>query len=249
ALDQRQKIALHALTRYVTAGAAFARADFVDFIEENDAVVFDVPDGFLGELIGIEELVGFLVDQNFVGILHGDAASLGAAAAKLAEDVADGNRAHLSARHAGNVEQRQAATAARLHLDLNFLVVELAGAQLLAKGFLGRSAGIGADERIEHALLGGLLRTRLDVLAFAVAGQSDGDLDQVAHDLFDVAADIADLGEFRRLDLQKRRTGKLGEAARDLRLADTGRADHQNVLRQHLFAQPIVELQAPPAIA
>ena len=110
-------------------------------------------------------------------------------------------------------------------------------------------AGIGADQRIEHAILGGLLRARLDVLAFPLARQRDGDLDQVAHDLLDVAADIADLGEFRRFDLEERRAGELREAARNLGLADAGRPDHQNVLRQHFFAQPVVELQPAPAVA
>src|SRR3546814_6814968 len=41
---------------------------------------------------------------------------------------------------------------------------------------------------------------------------------EVARDLFDVAADIADLGEFGRLDLDERRVGELGEAARNLGL-------------------------------
>ena len=89
----------------------------------------------------------------------------------------------------------------------------------------------------------------LDVLALALARQRDGDLDEVAHDLLDVAADIADLGEFRRLDLEERRAGELGEAAGNLGLADAGRPDHQDVLRQHFLAQPLVELQPAPAVA
>ena len=106
-----------------------------------------------------------------------------------------------------------------------------------------------ADQRIEHALLGGLLRARLHVLALALARLRDRDLDQVAHDLLDVAADIADLGELGRLDLEERRAGELGEPARNLGLADAGRADHQDVLGQHLLAQLVVELQPPPAVA
>ena len=77
----------------------------------------------------------------------------------------------------------------------------------------------------------------------------DADLDEIAHDLLDVAADIADLGELGRLDLEEGRAGELGEPARNLGLADAGRADHQDVLRQHLLAQLLVELQAPPAVA
>ena len=94
-----------------------------------------------------------------------------------------------------------------------------------------------------------LLCLGLDVLAFPVACQRDGDLDEVAHDLLDVAADIPDLGEFRRLHFEERRTGKLGEAACDFGLADAGRSDHQNILGQDFFAQPLVELQPPPAVA
>ena len=100
-----------------------------------------------------------------------------------------------------------------------------------------------------HALLGGLLGARLHVLALPLAGQRDADLDEVADDLLDVAADIADLGELGRLDLEERRAGEPRQAARDLGLADAGRADHQDVLRQHLLAQLVVELQAAPAVA
>ena len=90
---------------------------------------------------------------------------------------------------------------------------------------------------------------RLDVLALALARLRDRHLDEIADDLFDVAADIADLGELGRFDLDERRVGEPGEAARDLGLADAGRADHQDVLRHHLFAQAALELQPPPAVA
>ena len=86
-------------------------------------------------------------------------------------------------------------------------------------------------------------------MRFLLARLRDRDLDQVAHDLLDVAADIADLGELGGLDLEEGRAGEPGEAAGNLGLADAGRADHQDVLRQHLLAQLLVELQAPPAVA
>ena len=65
-------------------------------------------------------------------------------------------------------------------------------------------------------------------------------LDEITHDLFDVAADVADLGELGRLDLEERGLGQAGEPPRNLGLADAGRADHQDVLRQHLIAQLLV---------
>src|SRR4030095_10709738 len=57
------------------------------------------------------------------------------------------------------------------------------------------------------------------------------------------------LGELGGLDFEERRARELGEAARNLGLADAGRPDHQDVLGQHLLAQPIIELEATPAIA
>ena len=52
--------------------------DLVDLVEEHDAVVLDRLDRLLHELVLVEQLVGFLADQGFVGFLHGDAARLGA---------------------------------------------------------------------------------------------------------------------------------------------------------------------------
>ena len=82
-----------------------------------------------------------------------------------------------------------------------------------------------------------------------LAGHGDRDLDEIARDLLDVAADIADLGEFCRLDLEERRLRQPGQATGDLGLAAAGRADHQDVLRRYLLAQLGGQLLAPPAIA
>jgi len=93
------------------------------------------------------------------------------------------------------------------------------------------------------------LRARAHVLSPSLAGLRDRDLQQVADDLLDVAAHIADLGELGGLDLEEGRARELGEAAGDLGLANARRPDHQDVLGLHLFAQLIVELQPPPAVA
>ena len=169
-------------------------------------------------------------------------------AAHLAEDIADRDRAHLRAGHAGNLEQRHA-PARGLHLDFDFLVVELAGAQALAEGILGRRARVLADQGADHALLGRELGAGAHVLASFFPRLGDRHLHQIAHDLLDVPADIADLGELGRLDLDEGRAGKPGEPAGNLGLADAGGTDHQDVLGQHLLAQLLIELQASPAIA
>ena len=49
--------------------------------------------------------------------------------------------------------------------------------------------------------------------AAAVAFEPNRFLDEVAGDLLDVAADIADLGELGRFDLHERRVGELAPAA------------------------------------
>ena len=109
---------------------------------------------------------------------------------------------------------------------------------------------VGAHQGIEHPLLGGQMRLGLHDLAPPVLlDEADPDLDQVAHDLLHVAADIADLGELGRLDLEERRVGEPRQPARDLRLAAAGRPDHQDVLGRHLLAQRPVELLPPPAVA
>ena len=82
-----------------------------------------------------------------------------------------------------------------------------------------------------------------------VLHQLDGDLGQIADDRLDVAADVADLGELRRFDLQERRARQPRQAPRDLRLSDAGRPDHDDVLRRDLVAQLRRELLPPPAIA
>ena len=120
---------------------------------------------------------------------------------------------------------------------------------LRAEHLAGLVARALAGQRVDHPVLGGLVGARLDPLAHLLAHHDDGGVDQVAHDLLDVAADVADLGELGRLDLEERRLGELGEAARDLGLADAGGADHQDVLRIDLLADVVGQLLAPPAVA
>ena len=54
---------------------------------------------------------------------------------------------------------------------------------------------------------------------------------------FNITAHIAHLGIFGCLDFYKRGTRKLGEAAGDLGLSNTGGTDHDYVLRNDLFPQ------------
>ena len=74
-------------------------------------------------------------------------------------------------------------------------------------------------------------------------------LDQIADHRLDVAPDVADLGELRRLDLDERRLRESRQPPRDLGLADAGRADHQDVLRRDLLGQLGRQLLTSHAVA
>jgi hypothetical protein len=75
------------------------------------------------------------------------------------------------------------------------------------------------------------------VLEPLLAHHVDAELHEVADHRLDVAADVADLGELRRFDLEERRLRQLREPARDLGLADAGRPDHQDVLGRDLLGE------------
>ena len=114
----------------------------------------------------------------------------------------------------------------------------------------GRTRPRGAGhEDVEDALLGGVLGARALPAHRRLALLLDRHVDQVADDRVDVLADVADLGELGRLDLDERRVGQARQAARDLGLADAGRADHEDVLRRDLAAHRLVDLLAAPAVA
>ena len=105
------------------------------------------------------------------------------------------------------------------------------------------------QQHLEQAILGGEFGAVLDLLELLLAHHVDAHLDEIAHDGLDVAADVADLGELRGLDLEEGRVGQLRETSRNLRLAHAGRADHEDVLRHDLLGELGPELLAARAIA
>ncbi len=250
ALDQRQQITLHPLATDIGADALGARGDLVHLVEEDDAVVLDHVDRLADDAVLVEQLVGLFADQRLVGVGNGHPLFLGRTAAeRLAQHFANIEHAHLRARHAGNVEGRQLQRRRVGHLNLDLPVVQLAASQHAAKLLARLGTGLVPHQGGDHPLLGRELGLGGDLLAQPLAGHVHGDLQQVADDLLDIPADVADLRELGRLHLEERRLRQVGEPAGDLGLADARRADHQDVLRQNLLAHVAVELLAPPAIA
>ena len=104
------------------------------------------------------------------------------------------------------------------------------------------------QQQIEHPLLGRVTRLFAHLHQPLLLHHVDGQLDEVAHHGLDVAPHVSDLGELRRLDLDERRLREPREAARDLGLADAGRADHQDVLWMNLTPQLLVQELPPVAV-
>ncbi len=156
----------------------------------------------------------------------------------------------LDAGGGGDFEGRPAL----LDVDFHHAVVELAGAQALAQlfaGAVGAFGGLGLrrHQQIEQAFFGVALGALADFVEALLAHHVDGDLHQIADHGFDVAADVADLGELAGFDLEERRIGELGEPARQLRLADAGGPDHEDVLGHHLLGHLRLQFLAADAVA
>ena len=182
------------------------------------------------DVVVVEQPRGFLVGQLLHRVGDGRLELLAPSAAHLLEHALDLARQFLHAgrRHDFHLRRK------RRDLDLHFAVVERAFAQHLAE-FLARG---GVDrlhvgevhlahrrqQHVEQALLGGVGGVVAHLARLGLARLLDRDFDQVADDRVDVAADVADLGELGRLDLDERRIGEPRQAARDFRLAHAGRA-------------------------
>jgi len=86
-------------------------------------------------------------------------------------------------------------------------------------------------------------------LTVLFAQQLDRSVGQITDDRLYIATYITHFGEFGGFDLDERCVGELGQTAGDFGLADTGRADHQNVLGGYFDTQFFRQLHAAPAIA
>lgn len=245
ALDQRQQVALHAFAADRSA-THIADRNLVDLVQENDAILLGAGDGDARDIILVQTLVLLFLDQLVPGI--GDAqlaALLLILAQRLGHHVGQVDHADLAA-HAGNIHRHRRAVG-DFHLDLD--IVHLVLFDPLAEGQAGRFARFLARKRVEQTVHRRLRRRFAHGFAATVLLQPYRFLDQVADDLFDVPADIADLGELGRLDLHERRIGQLRKTTADLGLAAPRRPDHQDVFGRHLVAQIVGQMLPPPAIA
>jgi len=87
AFDQRQQVALHTLARDVAADV-LACGDFVNFIQKDDAVLFDVVDGNRAQVVFVDALGGLFFDDELEGFLDLEFARFGFVACQIGEHAA-----------------------------------------------------------------------------------------------------------------------------------------------------------------
>ena len=212
------------------------------------------------DAVHVDELLLFFLRQILERLGHLHAPLLRLALEQARQHVLQVDVDFLDRRAGDDLERRKRLLA---HVDVDHARVEAAGAQLLAEPlarlmlllargarvFVRRDRPRRRQQDVEQPLLGVLRRLRAHFLEPLLAHHVDAELDQVAHHRLDVAPDVADLGELRRLDLHERRLREPREPARDLGLADAGRPDHQDVLRRDLFGQLRRELLPARAVS
>ncbi len=249
ALDNGKNVALHAFARDVRAVAGFASGHLVDFIDEDDAHLLGAFHGYARDLVHVQQLVLFFLDQVFESVGDAHFAFFLLLAEHAGEHVLDVDVHLLHALVGDDFERRHGALA---DFEVDHALVELAFAQLEAEFFARtlrlftlrghfrvRSAGRGRRRRrkqeIEHAFFRGLLGAVGDFVEFFLADHVDGSLDEIADHRFHIAADVADFGVFRSFDLDERAAGEARQPARDFCFSHAGRPNHQNILGQNVF--------------
>ena len=105
------------------------------------------------------------------------------------------------------------------------------------------------QQQIEQTFFGVQFGLVFDFFELFFAHHVDGDLDEVAHNGFDVAADVADFGELRGFDFEEGRVGQLGQTAGDFGFAYAGGPDHDDVFGHDLVGEIGRKLLAAHAIA
>src|ERR1700681_136404 len=228
----------------------FAAGNFIDLVDENDAHLFGALDSSASDLIHIEKLVFFFLDQVFERIGHGHFAFLFLLAEHSGEDVFNIDVHFFNTLIGNNFEGRHGALA---DFNVYHTLVVFAFAELHAQFFAG-AVGLFAlcgnvrftgsrcrcrrrwKQQVEDALLGGLFRAVGDFVELFLANHIDGCLHQIANHGFHIATNVANLGVLGGFHLDEGTTRETGQAARNFRFAYTGWADHQNIFRQNIFS-------------
>ena len=244
--NQGQQVALNPFAADRPAAPRIRHRNLVNFVQEYDAIGLCIGKRDPVHIVLVKALFGFFLDQFLPRIGHLHLAPFQIVLAKCL------------AHHLAKIDHPDIATHARYfhrhrrivgHFDFNFDLVHVPVANALAECFACRLACRVASQRFQNTLHRGCLGGFAHMFAAALFFQAHSLFGQIAGNLFDVAADIADFGEFGGLDLDEWRIGQLGQTAGNLGLAAPRGANHQDVFGGNLVAQIRAETLAAPAIA
>ena len=235
--------------------------DLVDLVEEDDAGLLDALDRGARDAVHVDQLLFLFLRQVLERLGHLHPPLLRLALKESRQHVLEVDVDFLDRRAGDDLERRKRLLA---HVELDDAARragrrEAARESARASGSADRArapaSSSGRDrarrrqQDVEQPLFGVLRRLRRALPRAAPRAPCRRQLDEVADHRLDVAADVADLGELRGLDLHERRLREPGEPPRDLGLADAGRPDHQDVLRRDLFGQLRRQLLPPHPVA
>src|SRR6266852_1066507 len=249
AFDDGQNVALHTFAGDIRSVAGFASGDFVDLVDKDDAHLLGALDGGARDLVHVEQLVFLFLNQVLEGVGDAHLALLFLLPKHAGKHVLDVDVHLLDALIGDDFKRGHGAFA---HFNIDHALIELAFAELCAQffaralrllallhklGFTGALRGRrrGRQEEVKDALFCGLLGAIRDFIELFLAHHVNRGFHQVAHHGLDVAANVADLRVLGGFDLYERAAGQAGQAARDFRFADAGRADHENIFGQNVF--------------
>ena len=203
ALHDWQDITLHALPGNIVAAGVAADCHLVNLIQEHDAAVFSQLHGSLLHFLHVHQLHSFFLLEQLPGLLHGDLALLAALRHHAADHVL---QVVPHAFQAGACKHAYHGLAAVLDVNLDNLVLVLAGLQLLAapltarlvllrlvllNGFLLSLLVVSQAAKELAERIAGLLRLRHQHVQDALLGHLLGLL---LHVLYPLLADHADGG-------------------------------------------------------
>ena len=250
AFHDGQNIPLHAFAAHIGAVATFAAGDLVDLVEEHDAAGFHAFERDPRDLIHVDELLLFFLDQIIESVRHAHIAAFGALAEHGGKHLLDVH-AHLFQVHVAGDFKRRAAV---FHFQFDHALVEFAVAQAVAEFLAGFRIVVGAfgrgrNEQVEQAILGRGFRAIADFVQLFLPHHVDGNIDEIADDGFHVAADVSDLSELARFHLHERGVGEFGQTAGEFGFADAGGPDHQDIFGHHVFRHLGRKLLTPHAVA
>ena len=250
AFDDRQDVPLHAFAADVGPVAAFAARNLVDFIQKNDAARFHAFQSHPRHLLHVDQLLLFFLHQRIPALRPRAYCASWSGCRTAAEHVLDVD-AHFFDVRAAAISKVGPRSFTSISTTRSSSLPSRSRSRSFSRVFSFRLGvlRLRRHQQIQQPILRICLRAVRHFVQPLVPHHVDRNIHQVADHGLHVAAHITDFGELARLHLHERRIRQLGQSARQFRLADPRRPDHEDVLRHHLIGHFRRQLLAADPVA